>query len=594
MPLIQLRSIRLSHGGPLLLDGADLVIEPGDRLGLVGRNGAGKSSLMRLISGQMEAEGGELMRQQGLRSAMLPQEVRGDLSGRVRARLEAALARSGGPSDWQATARVETLINQLDLDGEAECSTLSAGNKRRVLLAEALVAEPQLLLLDEPTNHLDLAAIERLEDMLSRHDGALLFVTHDRAFLKRVANRIVDLDRGRLRVWDCDYETFLERKDAELEAEAERNLQFDKKLAKEEAWLRRGMKARRRRNMGRVAELRVMREERSARREEIGRVKAKLQDARKSGRIVADVEGLSFSHGDLAIVRDLDLRILRGDRLGIVGPNGCGKTTLIRLILGELEPDEGGVKLGTRIEVARFDQLHEGLDLGRTPFENVGQGSDHVEVGGASQHVVGYLQNFLFSADQIMSSASKLSGGERNRLQLARILARPANLLVLDEPTNDLDLETLELLEDLLGDFGGTLIVVSHDREFLNNTVTSTLVHEGEGRWKEYDGGYDDWQRQKKVATPAVRAASPGKGERPDRNRPRRLSFKEKRELEGLPQAIEDLEAEKAALFELMASPDFYKQAGAELAAKQARIAELESELVARYARWEELEALAD
>ncbi|MCB9830984.1 MAG: ATP-binding cassette domain-containing protein [Planctomycetes bacterium] len=595
MPLVQLRSVSLSHGGPLLLDRADLVIEPGDRLGLVGRNGAGKSTLMRLIAGQLDADDGEVQRSRGLRCALLPQDVPGQLPGLVGDRLDAALTRIGALGQREAMIRREALMEQLDLDAGVAAETLSAGKKRRLLLAEALVVDPDLLLLDEPTNHLDLEAIDRLEDLLGRQRAALLFVTHDRAFLRRTATRILDLDRGKLRIWDCPYEVFLERKEADLEAEAERNLQFDKKLAKEEAWLRRGMKARRRRNMGRVTELVRMRDERRARREEIGRARGQLQEARKSGRIVIDVEGLEFSHGSQPIVRGLDLRILRGDRLGIVGPNGCGKTTLIGLLLGGLEPDAGQVLRGTQLEVARFDQLHASLDLSKTPFENIGQGSDRVSIGGQSQHVIGYLQNFLFSPEQIMAPASKLSGGERNRLQLARILARPANLLVLDEPTNDLDLETLELLEELLADYSGTLVVVSHDRDFLDNTVSSTLVHEGDGRWKEYDGGYSDWQRQRKLEQ-VVEPETTGerKAERPRAERRRKLSFKEKRELEALPERIEALETERDAIFALMASPDFYRSEGGEVAARQARLAAVEGELGAAYARWEELEALAE
>jgi ABC transport system ATP-binding/permease protein len=595
MPLLSLIDVTVAFAGPPLLDGVGLQIEDGERIGLLGRNGAGKSTLLRVLEGELRPDTGEVARQPRLSVASLPQEVPLGLAGTVGAHLHHACGVSASDAGWEIETRIDQATRDLALDHAARIEELSAGSKRRVLLAAALVRDPDLLLLDEPTNHLDLDALEHLEDSMLRRRGALVFVTHDRRFLRRVATRILDLDRGRLRSYPCDYDTYLERRDETLRAEAVQAEQFDKKLAQEEVWVRRGIKARRTRNEGRVRALEQLRRERAARRDESGPVKAALQEAERSGHRVVTLEGVSFAFGDAPIVRDLSLRVTRGDRIGILGPNGCGKTTLLRLLLGQLQPQAGTVTAGTKLEVAHFDQLHDSLDEDKTVRQNIGEGRETISVGGREQHVVGYLRDFLFTPEQMQGAVTRLSGGERRRLQLARVLSRPCNVLVLDEPTNDLDLETLELLEDLLLDYGATLLVVSHDREFLDDVVTSTLVFEGDGRWREYVGGYQDWLRQKAAAAAAA-APPPAKAPKPRAERtierPRKLGFMEKRELAELPATIERLEAEKHALFERMAAPDFYTTPAAEVATLRARLATLESEIPATYARWEELESI--
>jgi ATP-binding cassette subfamily F protein uup len=472
-----------------------------------------------------------------------------------------------------------------------------------VLLAAAFVADPDILLLDEPTNHLDIETIAQLEALLLKRRGALVFVTHDRSFLRRIANRILDLDRGRLRSYGCAYEKYLERRDAERAVEAEQAAQFDKKLALEEAWIRKGVRARRTRNEGRVRALFALREERRARRSEIGAVRAELQEAERSGRIVLKATEVSFcySPGEPHIARDVSTTVLRGDRVGIIGPNGCGKTTLISLLLGSRPPDAGTITHGARVEIAHFEQLHDTLDDAKTVMENVGEGRETISFGGRDRHVMGYLQDFLFSPEEIRGPVRKLSGGERRRLQLARVLSRPSNVLILDEPTNDLDLETLELMEDLLMEFTGTLFLISHDREFLNNVVTSTLVFEGDGRWSEYAGGYDDWARQAGVVRDARAAKEPSKKERtagaskPARtNRSKKLTFKEARELEALPATIEDLETERTRLYAELESPDFYRSQGDAVAETTGRVKELAALIETAYARWEALEAIRE
>ncbi len=599
MPLLGLVDVTVAFAGPPLLDRVSLQIEPGERIGLLGRNGAGKSTLLRVLEGTLRPDSGEVVRPAGVRVAGLQQDVPLDLSGPVRDYLHEACGAAASEAAWEIETRTDQAAADLALDLDASLETLSAGTRRRVLLAAALVRAPDVLLLDEPTNHLDLAALEHLQESLLRRRGALVFVTHDRAFLRDVATRILDLDRGRLRGYESGYDAYLARREDELRVEAEQAALFDKKLAQEEAWLRRGIKARRTRNEGRVRALEALRAERGARREETGRVRAQLQEAERSGRLVMRARGLSFAWDAAPIVRDLDLTVLRGDRIGILGPNGCGKSTLLELLLGRLAPAAGTVEHGTKLEVAAFDQLHDVLDESRSVADNVGDGRDVVTVGGVDRHVVGYLGEFLFTPEQVQGPVTRLSGGERRRLQLARILSRPCNVLVLDEPTNDLDLETLELLEELLADYTGTLLLVSHDREFLDRVVTSTLVFEGGGRWTEYVGGYADWVRQR----PAPAAAAPA---RPAKPRPAatpaagspaarpRAGFKEKRELAGLPARIEALEAEKHALFERMAAPDFHRTAPADIAAARRRLAELEAEIPRAYARWEELEALVN
>ena len=597
---LELLGVSMSFGAGALLDDVDLVIEPGQRVGLLGRNGAGKTTLLRILTGELEPDEGRVTRRAGLIVARLEQEVPLDSPGRVGERLHEVLAPLG-LADWEVKKRIEREVARFELDPDAPVVQLSAGMKRRSLLARALVVDPDLLILDEPTNHLELDAIKKLEETLLRRRGTLVFVTHDRAFLRLVGTRIVDLDRGRLTGFDCDYATYLERKAADAAAEAKQAAAFDKKLAKEEVWIRQGVLARRTRNMGRVRSLRAMREEREARRDPVGTARAKLHESGRSGRLVLRTKKLGFAFGDFPIVENLNLEILRGDRIGILGPNGAGKTTLIQLLLEELAPDAGEVRHGTKLDVARFDQLHATLDPRLSLMDNVSGGADVIEIDGKPRQTIGYLSDFLFTPEQARGSITRLSGGERNRLQLACILAKPCNLLVLDEPTNDLDLETLELLEDLLLAYQGTLLLVSHDREFLDNVVTTTLVHEGPGRWKEYFGGYSDWQRvvtARAAEAEAVAEAARAKAQRKaaaragDAPRERRLSFTERHELETLPDRVDALETEKEAVLARMAAADYYRRPQPEQAADRAALARLEAELEAGMRRWEELEGL--
>ena len=592
MALLGLNNVSLTFAGPALLDGASLQIDEGERLGLLGRNGTGKTTLLRILQGTLAPDAGEVVHQQGLRVASLQQDVPLDLAGPVRDYLHHVCGVTTSDTSWEIETQIDQAAHDLLLDLDARIETLSAGSKRRVLLAAALVRDPDLLILDEPTNHLDIDAITHLEESLQRRRGTLIFVTHDRSFLRNLATRILDLDRGQIRSYRSGYDAYLVQREEDLRVEADQAALFDKKLAQEEAWLRRGVRARRTRNEGRVRALEALRDERGARRDETGRVKATLQEAEKSGRMVLRCKDVEFGYGDTSIVRDLTATFLRGDRIGILGPNGCGKTTLIPLLLGARAPRQGTVTAGTRLEVAHFEQMHDVLDDRKTVLENLGEGRETITVGGVDRHVVGYLRDFLFTTEQIQGPITRLSGGERRRLQLARILSRPCNVLVLDEPTNDLDLETLELLEDILIDFQGTLLVVSHDRAFLDNVVTSTLVFEGEGQWREYVGGYEDWLRQRKAdePVPVVKPAKP-KAERPA-TKARKPGFKEKRELAELPGRIEGLEAERQALFDLMASPGFYATRSAEVVPTTQRIARIDEELQAAYARWMELEAM--
>ena len=593
MALISLNDVSLTFAGPALLDGVSLQIEDGERLGLLGRNGAGKSTLLRLLSGALAPDAGEVTRRPALRVASLRQDVPPGLSGTVRAYLHLACGATTSEQSWEIETRIDHAAHDLAIELDAEIGTLSAGSKRRVLLAAALVREAELLILDEPTNHLDIDAIRHLEQALARRRGTLVFVTHDRGFLRSLATRIVELDRGAIRSTPGNYDAYLARRDETLRIEAEQDALFDKKLAGEEAWLRRGIKARRTRNEGRVRALESLRAERRARREETGRVQAQLQDASRSGRVVLRCRDVSFGYPGAPIVRGFSGTILRGDRVGILGPNGCGKTTLIGLLTGAIAPGAGTVTFGTRLEVAHFEQLHESLDDTKTVFENLAGGRETIPMGSGERHVVGYLRDFLFTPEQIQGSVLRLSGGERRRLQLARVLSQPCNLLVLDEPTNDLDLETLEMLEELLIEYRGTLLVVSHDRVFLDNVVTSTLVCEGAGDWREYVGGYEDWLRQKPADAPAPEP-------RPERPKPqrageraRRMGFKDRRELGDLPGRIEALEREREEWFARMSAPEFYAAGGEEIARAKQRLAALETEIHAAYARWTELDAQA-
>jgi len=628
-PLLTLRGVSLAYGHVPLLDGVDFAIEAGERLGLLGRNGTGKSTLLKVVAGIAEPDEGEIRRPEGLRIAMLEQDlpsggegsvfdvVAGGLSGvgeRVRAyhhalraleeaqtparlqALERAQQALEAVDGWRLEQQVEKVISRLGLPADQDMAALSGGLQRRVLLARALVSEPELLLLDEPTNHLDIEGIAWLEEFLLGFHGALLFITHDRAFLQRLATRILELDRGHLTSWPGDYANYLRRREERLQAEAKAHERFDKRLQQEEIWIRQGIKARRTRNEGRVRALEQMRRERAARRAQTGQARLALEAAERLGRLVAEVENATVRLGGRSVIRDFSTRILRGDRIGIIGPNGAGKTTLIRLLLGELQPDQGHVRLGSKLQVAYFDQSRAQLDPDKTVLDNLNQGSDVVTVNGRQKHVISYLQDFLFAPERVRSPVRSLSGGERNRLLLARLFTRPANLLVMDEPTNDLDVETLELLEELLVEYSGTLLLVSHDRAFLDNVVTSTLVFEGDGRIGEHVGGYSDWQawaaRQKPAAPTALGATAVTKPA-PKAERvagARKLRYKEQRELEALPAQIETLETRQGELQQQVADPAFYKQDGAAIATTLAELEQINRDLEAAYERWAELE----
>jgi len=578
---IQIKGLTVAFGGPPVLDGVDLVLERGERLCLLGRNGAGKTTLLRALEGAIEVDDGEILAPPDLRVASLPQEVPATLAGTVYDVVAA------GAADRAA----RTAISRVGLEAGADVATLSAGLKRRVLLARALASEPDLLLLDEPTNHLDVDSIAWLEEFLRRQGCALLFVTHDRAFLRRLATGILDLDRGRLTRWEADYDRYRERREEVLATEARQDALFDKRLSQEESWIRQGVRERRKRNQGRVRRLEAMRVERGERRVLPGTVRMEAQAAEASGRIVARVKDVDFAFGERSIVRGLTTTIERGDRVGIVGPNGSGKSTLLELLLGRLEPTRGRVRLGVNLEVAYFDQLLDMLDDDATAADNVTGGPPMLSVNGRSRHVIGYLRDFLFTPEQARSPIAAFSGGERARLALARLFARPSNVLVLDEPTNDLDLETLELLEDLLLDYPGTILLVSHDRELLDHVVTSTLVLEGGGQVGEYVGGWADAMRQRQeAAAPAPPRERPARPARPPRPRSA-LTKEERRELRGLPERIEALEAERDALHASMADPAFFKQTGDAIAAARARLETVEADLAAAYERWATLEA---
>ena len=597
MPLLTLNDLSHAFGGPPVLDAVNLQIDAGDRVCLVGRNGSGKSTLMRLLADEMKPDTGAFVRAPGLRVARLPQEIPDGVEGTVHDVVAAGLvAESEHEEEWQQEVRLENLLERMSLVPTAEFASLSGGLKRRVLLARALAGAPDLLLLDEPTNHLDIASIEWLETFLLEAKLALFFVSHDRTFLKKLATRIVELDRGRLTNWDCDYDTFVIRRDERLAVEERERAQKDKVLAQEEAWIRRGIKARRTRDQGRVARLKEMRAERRARRELAGSATIKVSEAERSGQRVVEALGIDFAYpGGDPLVRGLDLLVGRGDKIGVLGPNGAGKTTLVKVLLGELAPTGGELKQGTRLQVVYLDQLRAQIDGDKTVAENVAEGNDHVFVAGKRKHVISYLEDFLFEPDRARTPARVLSGGERNRLLLARLFTNPANVLVLDEPTNDLDAETLDLLENLLVEFAGTLLLVSHDRDFLDNVVTSTLVAEGGGRWREYVGGYSDYltERARFAPPPAVPSAKPKREKvKAKPPKPRRLNGREKAELAALPTKIEALETEQTQLTEKLADPALYAERAAEVPAIKARLDAIEEESLAAFARWEELEAI--
>ncbi len=591
MDLITLRDIELGFGGDPLLEGVSLAVAKGERVCLLGRNGAGKTSLLKVLTGEIAPDGGEIVRAPGIRIADLPQSVPDGIRGTTRSAVAAGL---DDAEAWEQEQRIERTLTRLALDAEAPFEGLSGGLQRRVLLARALVAEPDLLLLDEPTNHLDVEAIQWLEGLLSAWRGGLLFTTHDRRLLERVATRIVELEQGRVTSWPGDYTNYLRRREERLAAAAKERERFEKKLAAEEVWIRQGIKARRTRNEGRVRRLQEMREIRAGRRRDVGRAKFTARAAEASGKRVFETRGVSFGFGDEALIQDMSTFVARGDRVGVIGPNGSGKTTLLRLLVGELQPTSGEVITGARVEIAYFDQHRARLDPADTVVDSVADGAEHVGSNGDARHVISYLQDFLFTPDRARSPVSALSGGERARLLLARLFAKPSNVLVMDEPTNDLDVETLELLEERLLEYAGSVLLVSHDRAFLDNVVTSTLVLEGSGRVGEYVGGYSDWLRQREAINGDKRASvknSAGR-EKSSADRPR-LGFNQKRELEALPARIETLEEEVGQLHTRLGDPALYRQDGSEIAAVRDALARTEAELEACYARWTELEALA-
>ncbi|HEC05955.1 MAG TPA: ATP-binding cassette domain-containing protein [Thiolapillus brandeum] len=627
MSLFSLKKVSLSFGHPALLEDIDLSIGKGERICLIGRNGEGKSTLMKLITGELTADSGEIRMAQGARIARLSQEVPDDCNGSVfelvadglgelaglikdyhaacvsladdggenamnrLSRIQQKMESAGG---WQLEQQVEQVISRMELDADAEFSSLSGGMKRRVLLARALAGDPDLLLLDEPTNHLDIESIAWLEEFLLGWRGSLLFITHDRAFLRRLATRIIELDRGSITDWPGDYDNYLRRK-AEMEnAEAKENARFDKKLAQEEVWIRQGIKARRTRNEGRVRQLQAMREAARQRRKKQGTARLEMNKGDLSGKLVCEAEHVSYAWDGRPVIRDFSTTILRGDRVGIIGPNGCGKSTLLNLLLGKLQPDSGLIRMGSKVEVAYFDQLRAQLDLEATVIDNVAGGSDTVTVNGRPKHIIGYLQDFLFPPARARQPVKALSGGERNRLLLAKLFVRPANLLVMDEPTNDLDVETLELLEELLLDYQGTLLLVSHDRVFLDNVVTSSLVFEGGGQVNSYVGGYSDWLAQRNRSSEKKNSAAdkpkqlPASG--PKKVSPGKLGYKDQRELNALPGDIETLESDREKLESVLADPELYRKEPEKVAELTSRMQELDQELEAKYARWDELE----
>ena len=627
MSLLGLQDVSLAFGGPTLLSHADFIIERGERVCLLGRNGTGKSTLLKVLDGSLAPDSGTAVRLTGLSVTRLEQEIPDQVSGTIFDVVAAGLGATGAllsqyhhasaqvahdasaralrelqrlhmaldsADAWQVESRVSTVLQHLSLDPELEFVNASGGRKRQTLLARVLVRQPDILLLDEPTNHLDVDAVEWMEDYLIDRGTTLVFVTHDRAFLRRVATRIVELDRGRLVDWGGDYDTYLARKEAALDDEAREWAAFDRKLAQEEVWIRTGIQARRTRNEGRVRNLEALRVTRGQRRERVGTVRLQAQEAERSGRLVVEAKDVSFARGEHTIVSHFSTIIMRGDRVGLIGPNGSGKTTLLRLLLGELAPDSGRIVLGTNIEVAYFDQMREQLDEERSVFDTIADGAEFVSIGGARKHVHGYLSEFLFPPERARTPVRALSGGERNRLLLARLFTRSFNVLVLDEPTNDLDIETLDLLEALLLEFTGTLLVVSHDRAFLDNVVASTLAFEGKGRVSEYAGGYSDWVRQKPIVSaqlpPSGKAVPPAAPTRAEKKP--KLTYREQQELAALPDVIDARERERIALYAQLADPVFLRD-GVAVAQSSARLAALDDELRVLSERWELLETVA-
>jgi len=634
MALLSFQDVSVAFGGLPLLDRVHLQVEKGERVCLLGRNGEGKTTILRLISGEIEPDGGVITLNRGAKVAGLSQELPPDLRGSVYdvvadglgqigalleeyQQLTRSLAKGADKAaikkmemlqeeleraqGWQIRQHVDMVLTRLSLDPDIRFETLSVGFRRRVLLARALVAEPDILLLDEPTNHLDLPSICWMEKFLQKYRGTIIFVTHDRIFLQKLATRIIEVDRGRLVNWECGYREFLERRQAALDVEGTQRDQFKRKLAKEEEWIRKGIKARRTRNEGRVQSLIKMREVQQAWRKSTGNVRMQIQDAERTGKLVIETAGISHGYGGVPIIKDFSIRIIRGDRIGIIGPNGVGKSTLLKILLRDIEPEKGWVRTGTRLEVVYFDQLRAQIDEDMTVQENIAEGKNMLLINGVQRHVIGYLKDFLFSPERARTPVRILSGGERNRLLLARLFTKPSNVLVLDEPTNDLDMETLEVLEEQLLEYSGTILLVSHDRAFLNNVVTSALVFEADGVVTEYAGGYDDWINQRPEQDDkkgsgkggSIRKRASKKVPKKE-DRPRKLTFKERGELERLPARIDELEQERNRTYKQMSSPEFYRGDGGKISQTQARLEELERELDAAYDRWEELESLRE
>lgn len=606
MALISIDDLTIGYRGPSLLEDVTARIEAGQAIGLLGRNGAGKTTLLKLIDGEITPDSGAITRGSGIRVARLQQDVPVGLSGTIKSIILSNLisdhAQSDDPADqWELEHSVDQTLSKMELDAEADFASLSSGMKRRVLLAAAIAAQPDVLLLDEPTNHLDISSILWLEKFLSRWSKTLIFITHDRSFLTKIATRIWEIDRGKIFDWTCDYQTFLDRKEAALAAQEKQDALFDKKLAQEEVWIRQGIKARRTRNEGRVRALKELRIQRSDRRKMEGTAKLNLQKAQSSGALVANLKEVSFAHGDNVILTNFSTTVMRGDKIGIIGSNGAGKTTLLKLMLGKLQPSSGTIKMGTKVEVAYFDQLRDTLDPELTVQENIAEGATEIKIGKQTKHVVGYLQDYLFSPERSRTKVKYISGGERNRALLAKLMIKPANVIVLDEPTNDLDSETLELLEEQLANFAGTVLLVSHDRTFLNNVVTSTIVFE-EGEVNEYVGGYDEWQaaviRRKKKAsesTPNSKNKKQPRTKAPDKSKvaQKKLTYNDQRELKQLPKKIESLENKIAKTHERMGDPDYYQtKTPSEIAVEAADLKAIEDELASIYSRWEKLEQM--
>jgi len=634
MALLSFQDVSVAFGGLPLLDRVHLQVEKGERICLLGRNGEGKTTILRLINGEIEPDGGVISVNKGMKVAGLSQELQPDLKGSVYDVVADGLGRIGTlleeyqqltrsldrgadkaaikkiemlqeelekAQGWQIRQHVDMVLTRLSLHPDVRFETLSVGFRRRVLLARALVAKPDILLLDEPTNHLDLPSINWMEEFLQKYRGTIIFVTHDRIFLQKLATRIIEVDRGRLVNWECGYREFLQRRQTALEVEGVQRDQFKRKLAKEEEWIRKGIKARRTRNEGRVQALIKMREVQQAWRKSTGSARMQICEAERTGKLVIEAAGISHGYDGDPIIKDFSIRIIRGDRIGIMGPNGVGKSTLLKILLRDIEPEKGRIRTGTRLEVVYFDQLRAQIDEELTVQENIAEGKNMLLINGVQRHVIGYLKDFLFSPERARSPVRILSGGERNRLLLARLFTKPSNVLVLDEPTNDLDMETLEVLEERLLEYSGTILLVSHDRAFLNNVVTSTLVFEDDGVVTEYAGGYDDWinqrpeQDDKKGSDKgsAIGKSAYRKGPKKE-NRPRKLTFKEGWELESLPARIEELEQERKRIYEQMSSPEFYMGDGGKISQTQARLEELERELDETYNRWEALESLRE